>query len=391
MAARISSLIVSRVGTTRSSSQQPLPLELTIAAYRPLRSAAIAPHEPVGAGRKGCVERHTALAVGGTWPTVGDMVAAHQLLVGCSLVVTGVGSNQEASETPAPNTRGREVVVDTFSKELPGGPGGLAIDARGFVYCADFGAKLGGGPPGSRIYKLDPRTGEATVFVEGMQGASGNAFGPDGALFQSNIAGGFITRIDPGGESRVFLTDQLRSPVGIAIDETGTLLVANCGSNTILECTPEGEASVFCSSPLLSCPNGIALGPVGEVYVSNFNNGDVIKVAIDGTASKLATLPGKNNGHLMYHDDSLLVVARGAHQIFRVSLEGEAELFAGSGKRGRDDGPALEATFSYPNDIAVSPDGTTLYVNENGSTTKPHTELAPIVVRRIRLREGNGH
>ena len=82
----------------------------------------------------------------------------------------------------------------------------------------------------------------------------------------------------------------------------------------------------------------------------------------------------------------LFVVARTAHQIYRVSLDGEVELFAGSGERGHDDGPALEATFSFPNDLAFSPDGTILYVNENASTTEPHTVLAPMIVRRIRLR-----
>ena len=96
-------------------------------------------------------------------------------------------------------------------------------------------------------------------------------------------------------------------------------------------------------------------------------------------------MPGTNNGHLTWHDGFLYVVARGAHKIFKVSPEGEVSLFAGSGKRGRDDGPAHEATFSFPNDIAVSPDGKSFYVNENASTTAPHTELAPMIVRRIRV------
>ncbi len=38
-------------------------------------------------------------------------------------------------------------------------------------------------------------------------------------------------------------------------------------------------------------------------------------------------------------------------------------LFAGSGQRGKDDGDPLKATFSLPNDIAVSPDGKFMYLN----------------------------
>jgi len=288
---------------------------------------------------------------------------------------------QSTPETPPkPPT----VIVETFTEEIDGGAGGLDVDAQGNVYCADFGALLGGSP-GTRVYKIDP-SGEVSVFADGLRGASGNAFGLDGELYQSNIAGNFISRIDAQGKATKFLAENLASPVGIAIAESGELYIANCGSGRIIACTPEGQSGDFCVSSLLSCPNGITIGPEQNLFVANFNNGDVIKITPTGEASRLATLPGKNNGHILFHDDKLFVVARGAHQIYTVSLTGEVELLAGSGKRGRDDGPALEATFSFPNDIAVSPDGKYLYVNENASTTKPHNQLAPMIVRRIRLR-----
>jgi sugar lactone lactonase YvrE len=290
---------------------------------------------------------------------------------------------QDVEQAAAPR-----VVVETFSRELEGGSGGMEVDATGFVYCSDFGSKLGAGSTGGdRVWRLDPETGKDEVFVTGQRGASGNAIGPDGAFYQSNIGASTITRTLPDGTSSVFLRENLRNPVGIAIDEEGMLFVANCGSASILEVTPEGESNVFVTNPLLSCPNGITLDEEHNLYVANFNNGDVIKVDWAGEVTRLATLPGKNNGHLVYREGFLYVVARGAHQIYRVSLEGEVELFAGTGERGRDDGPALEATFSFPNDLAFSPDGKTLYVNENGSTTAPHTELAPVIVRAIRIRD----
>jgi len=280
----------------------------------------------------------------------------------------------------------RTVLVESFSKELDGGAGGLEVAADGFVYCADFGSQLGAGSKGGdKVYKLDPKTGEATIFVKGLRGASGNAIGPDGNFFQSNIGGNSITRIAPDGTSSSYVDTDLRSPVGIAIDLGGMLFVANCGSNSIVEVTPEGQSSIFAASYLLSCPNGIALDDDHNLYVANFNNGDVIKIDWSGEVSRLATLPGNNNGHLVYKGGLLYVVARGAHQIYTVSLTGEVELLAGSGKRGHDDGPALEASFSFPNDLAFSPDGKLLYVNENASTTEPGTTLAPMLVRRIRL------
>ena len=82
----------------------------------------------------------------------------------------------------------------------------------------------------------------------------------------------------------------------------------------------------------------------------------------------------------------LLVVARTANQIYRVSMDGkQVELFAGSGNHGKDDGDPQTATFSLPNDIVVSPDGKFMYVNEVGPTTGNKIVLAPKRMRRIVL------
>ncbi len=151
--------------------------------------------------------------------------------------------------------------------------------------------------------------------------------------------------------------------------------------------TPEGDSERFVWSGLLTCPNGIVFDDHGNLYVANFGNGGVIKITPDKQVSEIAALPGSNNGHLVHHDGFLSVIDRGGHQVYSVSLDGEVELFAGSGSRGRQDGDPLEATFSYPNVIGISPDGKTFYVNEVPGDTGPHTVLAPMVVRAIRVRD----
>ena len=308
---------------------------------------------------------------------------AHALHAGLlGLVLTpALGQQPEPVAEPA-----LAVVVETLVAELEGGAGGLEVDAAGFVYCADFGSRLGpGSTGGGRVYRLDPETGEAQLFAEGLRGASGNAIGPDGAFFQSNIAASTISRIGPDGTVSTFLGENLRQPVGIAIDAEGLLFVASCGANTITEVLPGGSSSILATSSLFACPNGIALDDAHNLYVTNFGNGDVLKVTPLGEVTRLATLPGGNNGHLVHHAGQLYVVARGAHQIFKVSLAGQVELFAGSGARGHANGPAVEASFSFPNDLAFSPEGQTLYVNENASTTEPSGVLAPMTVRRLRI------
>lgn len=306
-------------------------------------------------------------------------------VVAALLVLPALRAQDVSAETEPPRAP-YPARVETLARDLEVGTGGLEVDAEGFVYSADFGSRLGrGSTGGTKVLRLDPESGEAQVFVDGLRGASGNAIGPDGAFFQSNIGGNTITRVAPDGTASVFLREGLASPVGIAIDGEGVLFVANCGSNSIVAVTPDGETLVLASDPLLACPNGITLDEGHNLYVANFNNGDVIKVSAVGEVSRLTTLPGSNNGHLVYREGSLYVIARGAHQVYEVSLTGEVELLAGTGARGHHDGPALEATFSYPNDLSFSPDGKILYVNETAPTQGPHTVLTPTTVRRIRL------
>ena len=166
------------------------------------------------------------------------------------------------------------------------------------------------------------------------------------------------------------------------MDADGNLYVANCGNNTIRKVTPDGTSSIFVSSSLLSCPNGLTIDDEGNLYTANFNNGRVIKITPDGTVSVLVTLTGSNNGHLTYRNERLYVVSRGGHRVYEVDLNGSWKVLAGSGARGKADGPAIQATFSLPNGIGVSPDGNTIYINDAIPLTGTNV-LNPVVVRKI--------
>ena len=85
-------------------------------------------------------------------------------------------------------------------------------------------------------------------------------------------------------------------------------------------------------------------------------------------------MPGANNGHLDYMDGFLYVAARGANQIYKISLTGEVTLFAGTGQQAVKDGPALQASFSLPNAVTFSPNANAFYTNGSGG-----------VIRKIQL------
>ncbi|MGI9626607.1 MAG: hypothetical protein ACR2QM_07220 [Longimicrobiales bacterium] len=285
----------------------------------------------------------------------------------------------------SPTSGQSTVAVETLSEPLEGGSGGISVGPDGRIYVADFGEMLNGsGEPGTRVFVVEP-DGSSRVFAEGLRGASGNEMGEDGILYQSNIGGSYISKIHPDGTTEQWVSEGISSPVGIATASNGDLIVANCGNNTLRRVAPDGTSSEFLASDLLACPNGITVDDDGNFYVANFANGNVIRVTASAEASVLATLPGNNNGHLVFHRSALYVVARSAHQIYKVTVGGEMELVAGSGEQGLDDGVGAEATFSYPNDIGVSPDGRYLYVNDVADLSSTGVLLAPMVVRRLHI------
>jgi sugar lactone lactonase YvrE len=265
----------------------------------------------------------------------------------------------------------------------------MDADAEGNVYMADFGATLQG-PPGTAVWRINA-AGEAEVFASGLVGASGNDFDSYGYLLQSNIGAGTVSRIGPDGTVEPYAAG-LKAPVGIEVVAGDTAFVVNCGASAISKITPEGKAATFVADSLLRCPNGIAQASDGNFYVANFGNGDVIRVTPEGGVERFVTLPGDNNGHILWGNDVLYVVARSANQIYTVTLDGDVSLLAGTGERGLDDGPALEATLSLTNDLALSPDGRVLYFNDVGRddegvfVSDDGRTIAPTWVRRVILR-----
>lgn len=276
-----------------------------------------------------------------------------------------------------------ETIVRTLIEEFPAATGGVAVDADGNIFVGDIGRSPA--RQGTTVYKIAP-DGEYEVFAEAdtLLGASGNAFDDEGNLYQSGLRAGQVNKITPDGEVTIFNASSINAPVGIVVADDGSLYVANCGSGTIVHVELDGTTKRLVFDGLLQCPNGIALDNDGNIYVANFRNGDVLKVTPDGDeVIKFATVSGNNNGHITFDGEKFYVVARASHQIYTLTLDGELELFAGSGERGNQNGLALEATFSLPNDLSISPDGRILYLNEFFSVN----ELAnqPSRIRMIML------
>lgn len=272
--------------------------------------------------------------------------------------------------------------VTTLGAPIQAGSGGMEVDKEGNIYMSNFGLYLnqaGGG----EIYKMTP-SGAVSVFAKGFNGASGSDIGPDGLFYQSNVSGRKISVVQKDGSIKDFATEGFFSPVGL-VKTKDALFVANCGSGAIQKVDAEGNSTIFAKSTLLKCPNGLEMDEKGNLYAANFSDSSIVKIDMAGAVSVLAKVPGNNNGHLVYRDGLFYVVGRGSHKIYTVSLNGDVEVLAGTGKMGNKDGAAMESTFRFPNDLAFSPDGKKLYVNDVNAETQDGLLLGPVVIRVLHL------
>jgi sugar lactone lactonase YvrE len=262
-------------------------------------------------------------------------------------------------------------LVTTLAVDIEGVTGGVEIGPDGNVYTADFTS--------GRIYRVGPG-GDVELFVDSaaIGGASGNTFGADGALYQSSFPDGKVFRITLDGTVEEFATG-LEGPVGIISDGESGFFVADCDARRIMAIDGTGEVSEFARHPDFNCPNGIARDDDGNLYMANFGDGKVFKVSPTGEAEQFAVLRGDNNGHLAFYEDRLYVLARGAHLLYAVDLDGTLSIVAGTGEFGIDDGAGDQATLNLPNDIDIDDTGR-IYINQSSA---PTTRNNPVAVRVI--------
>lgn len=292
-----------------------------------------------------------------------------------------VGNGQPVLAVGPDLTLKQEDVVVTLTDPIDAGAGGLDVDGQGRIYTGDFGPVINQAD-GDRVYRVDPADGTVEVFAEGLVGASGNTFDATGSLLQANVGLGTLVRIDAQGAVQPFASGFF-APIGVTVAPGGDVYVNNCGANLISRVDGAGGTSVFAASPLFRCPNGLARGDDGTLYVSNFGDGAVLRVDVNGAVTELATVPGGANAHLLWADGGLYVVGRTVPRIYRLELDGTLTPIAGSGSRGDEDGPALEATLSLPNDLALSPDGSILYFNDVPGGRPSTGAVAPTVIRYV--------
>jgi sugar lactone lactonase YvrE len=215
-------------------------------------------------------------------------------------------------------------------------PSGLAVDAAGNIYVADYGNNL--------IRKITP-TGVVSTFA-----GSGN---------QGNI--------DAAG-----LLASFNRPTGIAVDASGNLFVADAGNNVIRKITADGTVSTLAGSDSTGSVNGVGVAssffdPVGvavdasdNVYVADAGNNMVRMISSAGAVTTLAS-DSTSSGIVFSNPTGVAKDAGGNvfianylnNNILLINPARTVSVFAGTGLPGAGNGPAGAATFYFPNSVAV--------------------------------------
>ena len=137
-----------------------------------------------------------------------------------------------------------------------------------------------------------------------------------------------------GGDGGPAAEAKFSFPYGLAVDGSGNLYVADALNHRIRRIDAEGVITTIAGTgePGFSGDGG----PATEAQFSDFSEG----LALDGSGN-------------------LYLADRGNHRIRRIDAEGVITTLAGTGERGfgGDGGPATEAQFSYPSDLAVDGSG----------------------------------
>jgi trimeric autotransporter adhesin len=299
-------------------------------------------------------------------------------------------------------------------------PAGVAVDAAGNLYIADFNnnrirkVSLSSGPGAGTITTI-AGNGVKTFYGDHGPATSASLSGPTGVALDSagnlyiadtynervrevSVSGGTITTIAGNGGTGfsgdgAATSESLYFPAAVAVDSNGNVYIADAGNNRIREVssgtmnTVAGDAAVGFSgdgvaatSTSLNGPQGVAVDSAGNFYIADiFNNrirkvsgGIITTVAGDGVRGFSGDGGAAMSAELNYPYGVAVDSAGNIYlidyfnlRIREVVSSGTITTVAGNGNQGSGDGGlATSASLNVPYGVALDANGN-LYIADS--------------------------
>ena len=295
-------------------------------------------------------------------------------------------------------------------------PIGVAVDALGNVYVSDTNSNRIRVINGAGVITTVAGTGSSGFLGDGGPSASAQLYNPygiavdaAGSLYFADFFNSRIRKVTPGrtittiaggspADGGQALFAGFAPPFGVARDSAGNLYVADTANHRIRKITPAGLISTFAgtgvsgfsgdngpaASAQLNFPQGVSLDASGNVYIADTSNNRIRKVATDGTITTFA-----GTGSCCYSGDNgpatsawfnspsriamdsagnLFIADTSNHRIRKVSSGGTITTVAGTGTSGfsGDNGPAVNALLNNPRGLTFDAAGN-LYIADSSN------------------------
>jgi uncharacterized protein (TIGR03437 family) len=184
-------------------------------------------------------------------------------------------------------------------------------------------------------------------------------------------------------------------------DTAGNIYLADTSNRRVRRVTPAGAIATIAGGSTtavpaagvdalqadIGFPEALSVGPSGQIYIADVEKQKVLvltsdlrrissvagnggfKALVAGTPAQLVPMT-QPTGIAVGPDGSIYYTELLGHRLSRIAPDGTVTLLAGNGVASCcvDDGPAANGRFSFPNSVAVAPDGALIIVD--GSSQK---------------------
>lgn len=278
-------------------------------------------------------------------------------------------------------------------------PAGIASDTSGNLYIADSF--------NNRIRKITPDGTVSTVAGNGNAGyydtdaANAEFYGPQGLavdaqgnIFVADFGNSVIREITKGGvvktvagngiagyvDGAALTAAEFRGPVAIALDQSGNIFVADRDNNMIRKITSAGVVSTIAGTKTpgyvngtvntttgtyasFRSPSGLVVDAQGNIYVADLGNSAIRKITSAAVVTTIAggpgqtTLVGSPMGISMDSQGNFFITDESGRIIELTSAKVLYDLAGSANVAGFADGPGTAAKFNTPLGICVTPSG----------------------------------